>query len=179
MRSFNPLSIPLLKPAVVAALLSALAACTTAPRLAPIDAPPETPQKAPPEAPPAPTQGVLIINEPVPPAIIASPPPRPDPGLRPSDRSSQAVVPARPLTRPPPDYPAALQEQEIEGRVLAVVAVAASGQVEAVTIRLATHPLFEQAVRAALKRWRFEPARSASGEALPDRVQIPFRFRVE
>lgn len=120
----------------------------------------------------------MIINEP-PPRIVGSPPPLRDPGPGTPSRAMQPVVPARPLVQPPPDYPAALREQEIDGRVVAIVTVAASGQVEAITIRSATDPLFEQAVRAALKRWRFEPARSASGEAVPDRVQIPFRFRVE
>ena len=119
----------------------------------------------------------MILDAVPAPAIVSRPPPRPDPGS--DDRSSPVVVPARPLVRLPPDYPAALREQGIEGRVVASVTVSASGQVEAVTIRSATDPLFEQAVRAALKRWRFEPARSQSGQAVPSRVQIPFRFRVE
>lgn len=88
-------------------------------------------------------------------------------------------MPARPLVRPPPDYPVGLIDQEIEGRVVASLLVTASGQVEDVTIRSATDPLFEQAVRAALKRWRFEPARTASGQAVSSRVQIPFRFKME
>lgn len=169
MRSTDLSPFGVFQPVVVAALLSALTACTTPAR----QAPPDTSR----DGGSASRQGVMILDEVPPPAVVSRPPPRPDPGS--DDRSSPVVVPARPLVRLPPDYPAALREQGIEGRVVASVAVSASGQVEAVTIRSATDPLFEQAVRAALKRWRFEPARSQSGQAVPSRVQIPFRFRVE
>lgn len=185
MRSLDLRFWPPLKSATFVAWLTVLSACTTQPRLAPPDASREVPREVPRHEARPPAQGVLIMEDERPPAVVNRPPPPPgpvtvprvDPG--PQVRSPAVAVNARPLVRPPPDYPAALRDQDIEGRVVASISVAASGQVESVVIRSATHPLFEQAVRSALKRWRFEPARSASGQALPDRVQVPFQFRVE
>lgn len=85
----------------------------------------------------------------------------------------------RPLTRPPPRYPSALENEAIPGRVLVSFEVNADGHIEAVQILQSSHPLFTQAVRAALVEWRFAPARAASGEAVAARLRVPFVFRVD
>ena len=90
-----------------------------------------------------------------------------------------AVVSAKPLARPPPQYPAALIAEALEGRVLASFVVNKAGRVEAVEIERASHTAFGDAVRVALASWRFEPARSATGAPVPSRVSVPFRFRLE
>lgn len=88
-------------------------------------------------------------------------------------------VSARPLARPMPRYPAALLEEGLDGRVVASFVVNSAGRVEAVEIAAASHPLFATSVREALKGWRFEPARSSTGQAVPSRMRVPFRFRLE
>ncbi|MDM0057089.1 TonB family protein [Variovorax fucosicus] len=85
----------------------------------------------------------------------------------------------RPLTRPPPRYPRALANDAMPGRVVVSFEVNAEGRAEAVEILQSSHPLFAQAVQAALVQWRFAPARAASGEAVPARLRMPFEFRVD
>ncbi len=65
------------------------------------------------------------------------------------------------------------------GRVLVSFEVNADGRTEGVQILQSSHPLFAQAVQAALAQWRYAPARAASGEAVTARLRVPFVFRVD
>lgn len=85
----------------------------------------------------------------------------------------------RPLTRPPPRYPPALADDAMPGRVVVSFEVNADGRIEAVEILQSSHPLFAQAVQAALVQWRFAPARAASGEAVAVRLRVPFDFKLD
>ena len=85
----------------------------------------------------------------------------------------------RPLTRPPPRYPPSLADEGTPGRVLASFEVNADGRTEAVQILQSSHPLFAQAVQAALAQWRFAPARAASGEAVAAQLRVPFVFQMD
>ena len=89
------------------------------------------------------------------------------------------VEPPRPLTRPPPRYPSALANDAISGRVVVSFEVNDDGRIEAVEILQSSHPLFAQAVQAALVQWRFAPARAASGETVRARLRLPFEFKVD
>jgi protein TonB len=85
----------------------------------------------------------------------------------------------RPLKRPPPRYPPSLADEATPGRVLASFEVNADGRTEAVQILQSSHPLFAQAVQAALAQWRFAPARAASGKAVAAQLRVPFVFQMD
>ena len=122
-------------------------------------------------------------------ARIESPAPRPrvtiEPEVAAPSRSVQArparpafVEAPRPLLRPAPRYPGALEGEALSGRVVVRFEVDVDGQVQAVEVRRSSHKLFADAVHAALAQWRFAPARAASGEAVPAQLVQAFDFRM-
>lgn len=81
------------------------------------------------------------------------PPPLPDPVIVRAMRDPRYAAAFQ------PDYPAAMQRQEKEGRVSLKVLVGTDGRVKAVQILSATDPAFAEATeRQARKAWRFKPA---------------------
>lgn len=79
-----------------------------------------------------------------------------------------------------PRYPATLRSAGIEGRVLAEFVVDTLGRAELATLRFPelANPLFGDAVREALARYRFLPGEVA-GRKVRTRVAVPFEFRLE
>ena len=79
-----------------------------------------------------------------------------------------------------PRYPATLRSAGIEGRVLAEFVVDTMGRAELATLhfRELANPLFGDAVREALARYRFQPGELA-GRKVRTRVAVPFEFRLE
>ena len=79
-----------------------------------------------------------------------------------------------------PEYPVDLLARRIEGRVTAEFTVRADGLADSASLVIgeATHPAFEQAVRAAMPRLRFMPA-ELRGHPVSQRVQQSYIFRVE
>ncbi len=77
----------------------------------------------------------------------------------------------------PPFYPEALRNSGVEGQVVALFVVDEQGRAEEGSIRFvrSDSPLFEDAVRAALRRMRFAPAEVA-GRKVRQLVQMPFLF---
>jgi protein TonB len=103
-------------------------------------------------------------------------------GLAPQDdglfRSDQVekqveVVPGS----PPPRYPEVLRSSGVEGRVLALFVVNERGSAEEESVRFlrSDNKLFEDAVKAALRRMRFIPA-EVNGKKVRQLVQMPFVF---
>jgi protein TonB len=84
-----------------------------------------------------------------------------------------AVVPGA----PPPRYPEILRSAGVEGQVTAIFVVDELGRAEAGSVRFARsdNQLFEDAVRAALRKMRFIPAEIA-GRKVRQLVQMPFVF---
>ena len=77
---------------------------------------------------------------------------------------------------PEPRYPASLREAGIQGRVVAEFVVDTLGRAELDGMKLdAPQPLFAEAVRAVLPRYRFTPG-EAAGHKVRTRVQLPFDF---
>ena len=76
-----------------------------------------------------------------------------------------------------PRYPETLRSAGVEGEVVAEFVVDTTGRVEAASVRFAAgaHPLFEAAVRQALRGMRFRPA-EAGGRAVRQLVRQPFVF---
>ena len=79
-----------------------------------------------------------------------------------------------------PRYPATLRAAGIEGHVLAEFVVDTLGRAELATLRIRelANPLFGDAVREALARYRFQPGEVA-GRKVRTRVAVPFEFRLE
>lgn len=79
-----------------------------------------------------------------------------------------------------PRYPATLRSAGIEGHVLAEFVVDTLGRVELNTLRFPAmaNPLFGDAVREAIARYRFLPGEVA-GRKVRTRVAVPFEFRLE
>lgn len=90
----------------------------------------------------------------------------------------------RPVMRHPlagsPDYPPELLARGVEGHVVVEFTVDAEGRADSASLVIAeaTHPGFDQAVRAAMPRLRFLPAEHR-GRRVSQRVQKQFLFRVE
>lgn len=76
-----------------------------------------------------------------------------------------------------PAYPEMLRAAGIEGRVVVRFVVDTTGRVEpgSVTTIEATHPRFEQSVRAVLPHLRFAPA-EVGGRHVRQLVEMPFQF---
>jgi protein TonB len=78
----------------------------------------------------------------------------------------------------PPLYPADALQARIEGRVLLRVKVTAEGRVEKLAVeRSAGWPSLDQAALAAVRDWRFFPARRA-GVPVAFEVIVPVRFSI-
>jgi protein TonB len=82
-----------------------------------------------------------------------------------------------PLGGASPRYPETLRAAGVEGEVVAEFVVDTAGRVEheGVTIVAGAHPLFDAAVRDALRRMRFRPA-EAGGRRVRQLVRQPFTF---
>lgn len=90
-------------------------------------------------------------------------------------------VPAALLPRSPlPRYPDALRSRGLEGGARVRFVVGTDGRVELASIEVleSTHPLFAEAVRAALPKLRFRPARVGRG-TVRQWVELPFGFRLD
>ena len=76
-----------------------------------------------------------------------------------------------------PRYPASLRAAGLQGRVVAQFVVDTLGRAELDELQVVEtpHPLFTDAVRAALARYRFSVG-EAQGRRVRTRVQLPFDF---
>lgn len=78
-----------------------------------------------------------------------------------------------------PRYPDALRTKGVQGHVLVEFAVDTAGRADPATFTVvqATDPLFAEAVREALPRMHFIPARTR-GRAVRQLVRLPMQFRL-
>lgn len=97
-----------------------------------------------------------------------------DAPFRPDEVERQvAVVPGS----APPKYPELLRSSGVEGQVIAIFVVDEHGRAENGSIRFSRsdNPLFEEAVRVAIRGMRFIPA-EVGGTKVRQLVQMPFVF---
>lgn len=87
-----------------------------------------------------------------------------------------ALLPRSPLPR----YPEALRQMRMEGAARARFVVGTDGRVELNTLEIleSTHPAFAEALRAAIPRMRFRPARIGS-QRVRQLVEFPVGFKLE
>ena len=82
-------------------------------------------------------------------------------------------------SNPAPAYPTAAKQARQEGTVTLEVEVSTAGLPTKVSLaRSSGFPALDQAALAAVRRWKFEPARTA-GVAVPGHVVVPLRFELK
>jgi protein TonB len=124
--------------------------------------PPPMPYVPPPDI-PVPT----VQSEPVISAVTPTPPPEPPVIAPPAPVAPPAPPPppapvvrrnVHPVTTVEPDYPREARKRELEGTVLAHLYIDEKGNVTDVKIISSKPPrIFDQAARAALMQWKFQP----------------------
>ena len=78
---------------------------------------------------------------------------------------------------PPPRYPPEALRARQQGLVLLRLKVAADGSVSDLSIKHSSgFPALDDAALAAVRRWKFEPARIA-GQPVAEDVEVPVRFQ--
>lgn len=88
-------------------------------------------------------------------------------------------APPRAMVQVPPLYPAAARQSGLEGQVVLQFVVTAEGTVTDISVvRSEPGTLFVSAARAAVERWRFEPAQRG-GVPVAVRVEIPVTFTLD
>lgn len=124
------------------------------------------------DEPPAPADTATADATPLPPNIEEPAPPV----------AAAAVQPPAPLAdqSPSPSYPPEAMRRSESGTVVVEVEIDPAGMPVSVEIgqRSGSRDLDRAAVQA-VSRWRFEPARDASGNPVPGRLSIPIDFKLE
>lgn len=89
------------------------------------------------------------------------------------------------VARPPeivervlPEYPVRARALELEGRVVLEVVLDREGRPEPAIRVIRSQPPFDEAALAAVRRWRFRPARDAAGHPVRVLMEIPVRFEL-
>lgn len=149
---------------------------------------PPTPKPPQPQRRPAPKPAVVkhtVRNpepvEPVPPAIASTasavPPTAPTTATpAPIETVTEPRFDAAYLNNPTPPYPALSRRLREQGRVLMRVYVDPQGAPAQVQLRQSSgHPRLDSAAEAAVRRWRFVPARQGS-DAIGAWVLVPISF---
>lgn len=75
-----------------------------------------------------------------------------------------------------PTYPADLVDTGRSGGAVIAMTITAEGRVSEPVVQSSDHPAFGHAALAAVRGWRFEPARQ-DGTAVAIKVALPFQFR--
>ena len=134
-----------------------------------------------PEAPVSPQAPLIPIAEPKP----APPPPEPPraQAAPPAPPAPQPVEPPRSdaayLNNPRPNYPLAARRRGDHGTVLVRVLVTADGQAASVGLEKSSgHSSLDEAALAAVKSWRFVPARQGA-QAVEAPYVVPVVFKLD
>lgn len=149
----------------------------------------ERPVEAPRPAPilTAPAEAPVTAATPVVPEQRPSPPPpAPEPPRAPPAPVAAAPVPVTPprsdasyLNNPKPPYPLAARRRGDEGTVLVRVQVTAEGLAARVGLEKSSgHPSLDESALAAVKTWRFEPARQG-GKPVEAPYTVPVVFKLD
>ena len=93
-------------------------------------------------------------------------------------QAGSPLIQARYRETPQPHYPDSARRDGKEGRVLLRVLVDDEGRTKAIEVNTSSgHEMLDQAAIAALRKWRFVPAR-ASGNPVETWVKVPIEFQL-
>jgi periplasmic protein TonB len=76
------------------------------------------------------------------------------------------------------DYPPEMQRMGIEGRVVARLYIDENGDVKRVTITERAGHGFDEVARDSLKKFKFTPARTSDGKAVPTNITYKYTFQL-
>jgi protein TonB len=109
--------------------------------------------------------------------VVPTAPDESEPG-GPKNAGEGAMMAAGVIKGAKPDYPVAARKQGLEGKVMLRVTVAPDGRITSVTIvQTSGHPMLDRAARDGVARWRFSPARRATG-AIASVIDVPIEFKL-
>lgn len=89
---------------------------------------------------------------------------------------SQVAEPPVLVRRVPPVYPEEARRRDVEGLVLLEAVLDRDGRVEPDVKVLRSIPLLDAEAIAAVRQWRFSPARARGGETVRVILEVPIRF---
>jgi protein TonB len=100
------------------------------------------------------------------------------PRATPADDASTVLAPVPCADNRPPAYPREARRRGYEGVVILTVHVSTEGACLAVDLEESSgHSSLDRAALAAVRRWRFEPARR-NGVPVEAQVEVPIRFQL-
>jgi protein TonB len=80
------------------------------------------------------------------------------------------------IHRVAPLYPKRARQRDLQGLVLLEAILDRDGRVEPAVKILKSIPMLDAAAVAAVRQWRFQPARDRGGDAVSVVLEIPIRF---
>jgi protein TonB len=90
--------------------------------------------------------------------------------------AGQVAHPPALLARVAPQYPHAARQRGVNGLVLLEAILDTQGRIHQDIKVLQSVPDLNEAAMAALRQWRFEPARDEHGRSVAVVLEVPFRF---
>lgn len=125
------------------------------------------------DAPPPPQAPVVDVPEPRPNDIVTPPSP-PSPPAPPTSIEASVDISSKAMN--PPRYPPAAFRAGIQGEVILIIDVDASGNVTNVTVEKSSRNRdLDRAAMEAARKWRFNAA-EAGGKKAAGRVRVPVNF---
>jgi len=91
---------------------------------------------------------------------------------------AQTKEPPVPVRTVAPDYPDELRRDGVSGVVMVKCTIDEKGNVTEPEVEKSSNPAFEKPALAALKKWKFKPAKS-DGTPVAIKVSIPIKFVFE
>lgn len=91
---------------------------------------------------------------------------------------AQTKEPPVPVRTVAPDYPNELRREGVSGVVTVKCTIDENGNVVEPTVEKSSNAAFEQPALAALKKWKFKPAKQ-DGTPVSTKVSIPIKFVFE
>ena len=86
--------------------------------------------------------------------------------------------PPVPVRTVPPDYPVEMRRDGVSGVVMVSCTIDEKGDVTDVSIEKSSNVSFNPAAMAAVKKWKFKPAK-VDGAPVAKKVTIPLKFTVD
>lgn len=109
--------------------------------------------------------------------VVPTAPDEGEPG-GPKDAGEGIVMAAAKIQGAKPHYPLPALKQGLEGTVRLRVTVSADGRVTSVTVvETSGHAILDRAARDDVSRWRFSPARRATGP-IASVIEVPIEFKL-